>query len=200
MTSFNGDTTQGNLDTNGMVGYLTGVSGGLGLGSFQTLDPEFKVVREESFGTFERVSEDPLSVKYTLKKDLKWSDGEPITADDMLFAWVNNSGYFDDATFDPESGEVTSGTQYFALAGSTTGLDMTAFPEISEDNLSLTITYEKPFADWELVNMIGKPAHVMAEKAGTTVKELTQLFKDMPKGDPAAPVAPNPTLKAVADF
>lgn len=200
LTSFNGDTTQGNLDTNGMVGYLTGVSGGLGLGSFMTLDPSFEIVKEESFGTYERVSEDPLTVKYTLNDDLKWSDGEPITADDMLFSWVTNSGYFDDASYDPETGEVTTGTQYFALAGSTTGLDMTAFPEVGDDNMSLTITYDEPFADWELVNMINKPAHVVAEKADTTVEELTQLFKDMPEGDPAAPVEPNATLKAVADF
>jgi peptide/nickel transport system substrate-binding protein len=200
MTSFNGDTTQGNLDTNGMIGYLTGVSGGLGLGSFLTLDPAFEIVKEESFGTYERVSEDPLTVKYTLNEGLKWSDGEPITADDMLFSWVNNSGYYDDATYDEATGEVTTGTQYFALAGSTTGLDMTAFPEIGDDNLSLTITYEQPFADWELVNMINKPAHVMAEKAGVTVEELTQLFKDLPQGDPAAPTEPNETLKAVADF
>ena len=39
-TSFNGDTPEANLDTNGMVGYLTGVSGGLGLGGFQRLDRE----------------------------------------------------------------------------------------------------------------------------------------------------------------
>lgn len=200
LTSFNGDTSQGNLDTNGMIGYLTGVSGGLGLGSFMTLDPAFEIVKEESFGTYERVSEDPLTVTYTLKDNLKWSDGEPITADDMLLSWVTNSGYFDDASFDEATGEVTTGTQYFALAGSTTGLDMTAFPEIGDDNLSLTITYEEPFADWELVNMMGKPAHVLAEKAGTTVQELTELLKGLPAGDPAAPVAPNGTLKALADF
>ena len=88
VTSFNGDTPQGNLDSNGMVGYLTGVSGGLGLGSFFTLDPEFNVVPEEGFGSFEKISDDPLKVEYTLNEGLKWSDGEPITADDMLFAWV----------------------------------------------------------------------------------------------------------------
>src|SRR5690606_27204014 len=73
-TSFNGDTPQSNLDTNGMVGYLTGTSGGLGLGGFLRLDASFENVYDESFGTIERVSEDPLSVKYTLNEGLTWSD------------------------------------------------------------------------------------------------------------------------------
>ncbi|WP_342706644.1 ABC transporter family substrate-binding protein [Paramicrobacterium humi] len=199
-TSFNGDTPQSNLDTNGMVGYLTGISGGLGLGSFETLDPSYEVVKQESFGTMEKTSDDPLTVKYTLKDGLKWSDGEPITADDMLFAWVVNSGWFDDATLDPETGEVSKGTQYFSLAGSTTGLDMTDFPEISDDNLSLTIKYSEPFVDWELVNMMGKPAHVAADHAGISLEDMIKLFKDTPKGDPANPAKPNDTLKKIADF
>lgn len=201
VTSFNGDTPQGNLDSNGMVGYLTGVSGSLGLGSFITLDPEFNIIHEEGFGTVEQLSEDPLQVKYTLKDGLKWSDGEPITADDMLFAWAQGSGWFDDATLDPETGEPTSGTQYFSLAGSTTGLDMTAFPEIGDDNLSMTLTYEQPFVDWDSVNPIGKPAHIMAKQADLSVDELTKLITDTPKGDPAKPAAaPIPELKKIADF
>lgn len=201
VTSFNGGTPQGNLDSNGMVGYLTGVSGGLGLGSFFTLDPEFNVVPEEGFGSFEKISDDPLKVEYTLNEGLKWSDGEPITADDMLFAWVSGSGWFDDATIDPETGEPTSGNQYFSLAGSTAGLDMTSFPEISEDNLSMTLTYDEPFVDWQYVNPMDKPAHIMAKQADLTVEELRALFKDSPKGDPASPAAePIPELKKIADF
>ncbi|MGV8883357.1 MAG: ABC transporter family substrate-binding protein [Rhodoglobus sp.] len=199
-TSFNGDTPEANLDTNGMVGYLTGVSGGLGLGGFMRLDSDYSILKDDSFGTYEKTSDDPLTVKYTLNEGLKWSDGEPITADDMLFSWVQSSGYFDDATIDPNSGEATSGTQYFSLAGSTAGLDTTAFPEISDDNLSMTIVYSQPFVDWELVNPIGKPAHVVAEKAGVSLEDFIALFNEMPAGDPAAPVEPNATLKAAADF
>lgn len=201
VTSFNGDTPQGNLDSNGMVGYLTGVSGSLGLGSFFTLDPEFNVVPEEGFGSIEKLSDDPLKVEYKLNEGLKWSDGEPITADDMLFAWVQSSGWFDDATIDPETGEPTSGNQYFSLAGSTSGLDMTAFPEISDDNLSMTLTYSEPFVDWQYVNPVSKPAHIMAKQADLTVEELRALFTDSPQGDPAKPAAePIPELKQIADF
>ncbi|MBN9210245.1 MAG: ABC transporter substrate-binding protein [Microbacterium sp. 71-36] len=200
-TSFNGDTPEANLDTNGMVGYLTGVSGGLGLGGFQRLDKDFSVLDNTDFGTYEKVSDDPLTVKYTINEGLTWSDGEPINADDMLVNWAINSGYYDDAKLDPASGEVTNGgTQYFTLAGSTAGLDTTAFPTISDDNMSMTLVYSKPFVDYELVNPIGKPAHVLAEKAGVSEADFIQLLKDTPKGNPDAPVAPNATLKAAADF
>lgn len=199
-TSFNGDTPEANLDTNGMVGYLTGVSGGLGLGGFQRLDKDFSVLDNTDFGTYEKVSDDPLTVKYTINPDLTWSDGEPINADDMLVNWAINSGYYDDAKLDSASGEVTSGTQYFTLAGSTAGLDTTAFPTISDDNMSMTLVYSTPFVDWELVNPIGKPAHVLAEKAGVSEADFIKVLKDTPKGNPDAPATPNATLKAAADF
>ncbi|KZE41263.1 ABC transporter family substrate-binding protein [Microbacterium sp. T32] len=199
-TSFNGDTPEANLDTNGMVGYLTGVSGGLGLGGFQRLDKDFSVLDNTDFGTYEKVSDDPLTVKYTINPGLTWSDGEPINADDMLVNWAINSGYYDDAKIDAESGEVTSGTQYFTLAGSTAGLDTTAFPTIGDDNMSMTLVYSTPFVDWELVNPIGKPAHVLAEKAGVSEEDFIKVLKDTPKGNPDAPVTPNATLKAAADF
>lgn len=199
-TSFNGDTPQANLDTNGMVGYLTGTQNNLGLGGFERLDKDFSLIKNTDFGTIETVSENPLTVKYTINPGLTWSDGEPINADDMLAYWAINSGYYNDATLDPESGEPTSGTQYFALAGSTAGLDTTSFPEISDDNLSMTLTYGTPYVDYELVNPISKPAHVLAEKAGVSEADFIQLLKTLPKGDPAAPVAPNATLKAAGDF
>ncbi|MCK6067836.1 MULTISPECIES: ABC transporter family substrate-binding protein [Microbacterium] len=200
-TSFNGDTPDANLDTNGMIGYLTGVSGDLGLGGFQRLDSDYSVLPNEDFGTFEKISDDPLTVEYTLNEGLTWSDGEPITADDMLVNWVIDSGWFDDAIIDPATGDSTNGgTQYFTLAGSTAGLDTTSFPEISEDNMSMTLTYETPFVDWELVNPIGKPAHVIAEKAGVSLEEFIELINTLPEGNPEAPVAPNPTLQAAAEF
>ena len=64
---------------------------------------------------------------------------------------------------------------------------MTAFPEISDDNLSMTLTYDEPFVDWQYVNPMDKPAHIMAKQADLTVEELRALFKDSPKGDPAKP-------------
>ncbi|NEQ53161.1 MAG: ABC transporter substrate-binding protein [Leptolyngbya sp. SIO3F4] len=40
-------------------------------------------------------SEDGLALTYTLREDLKWSDGEPLTADDVVFTY--NDIYLNDA-------------------------------------------------------------------------------------------------------
>ncbi|WP_314147547.1 ABC transporter family substrate-binding protein [uncultured Leifsonia sp.] len=195
-TSFNSQTPQGNLDTNGQVGYLDG-SYGTG---FQYIDNNYKIVHDDKFGKFEKLSDDPLTVKYTLNKDDKWSDGQPVTADDMILAWAIASGHYDSAKFD-DNGNVTSGTQYFSIAGSTAGVDSTDFPEVGDNNTSITLKYATPYVDWELVNPIAQPAHIVAKKAGlSSAADLTKLLKTLPKGNPAAPVAPNATLKKAADF
>jgi peptide/nickel transport system substrate-binding protein len=157
-TSFNQNTPDGNLDTNGFVGYMT-------TGGFYTVDPKFKVIYDNSFGKLEKTSDSPLTVKYTLKKGLKWSDGKPITADDMALAWAINTGFYDSGTLD-DNGKVTSGTNYFATAGSTAALNGPSFPSISSDDLSMTIKYTTPYVDWALFSPIAQPAHVVAEKAG----------------------------------
>ncbi|TFD68830.1 ABC transporter family substrate-binding protein [Cryobacterium ruanii] len=196
-TSFNNQTPQSNLDTNGIIGYLMGNYGS----AFSYVDNEFNLVHEEEFGTFEKTSDDPQTVTYTLNPDNKWSDGEPVTADDMLLSWATQSGFFNSSTTDPDSGEVVTGTQYFDLAASTAGLDTTALPTISDDNLSMTLVYGTPYVDWEIINPIGQPAHIVAKKAGLgSAADLTELIMGLPKGDPASPAEADPTFKAAADF
>jgi peptide/nickel transport system substrate-binding protein len=197
-TALNGDTADANLNTNGMIDYLTGNSDGPG--SFFRVDNEFNLVPDETNGTVELVSESPLVVQYTLDPEAVWSDGTPMTTTDLLLNWAIGSGYYDDATY-AEDGTVSGGNAYFSLAGSTAGLDTTEFPEIDEEAGTLTLTYGEPFVDWNLVNLIGKPAHVFAEKAGFgSVDELATFLEETPAGDPENPAEPNEQLQALADF
>ncbi len=192
-TSFNYNTPQGNLDTNGVVNYLT-------TGGFFTVDPSYKVIYDTSFGKIEKTSDSPLTVKYTLQKGLKWSDGEPITSDDMLLAWALASGHYDSGTVDAD-GKVTKGTNYFSIAGSTAGLDATSLPTLGTDGLTMTLTYSTPYVDYMLVSPIAQPAHVVATKAGLkSAADLTALLLKLPKGDPASPAAADPTLQKAAEF
>ncbi len=197
LTSLNNNTPQGNLDTNGQYTYLTGAS-------FSYPDNNFNLVQNTDVGTIEKTSDSPLTVTMKLNDKLKWSDGEPVTADDLVLNWAINSGYYDDATLDAD-GKATSGTQYFAIAGSTAGLDKTSFPTISSDNKSITLTFSEPYVDWNLLasgtSAIEQPAHIVAKKAGlSSAADLTALLKSLPKGNPAAPVAPNAKLQAAAAF
>lgn len=193
LSGFNPNTSiGGNLDINAKISYLT-------RSSFFYIDDKLNVVPDTSFGKIEKISDDPLTVEYTLNEGLTWSDGDAIDTDDLLFGWAAMSGYFDDYTLG-EDGKIASGTQLFDVAGSTAGVNSTEVPVVSDDKLSLTLTYGTPYVDWNLFQLIDQPVHVVAEKAGVTVEELITAITTTPKGDAAAPVTPNPTIKAAADF
>ncbi|MGG7441951.1 ABC transporter family substrate-binding protein [Zafaria sp. J156] len=192
-SSFNSNTAKGNVDINSKIAYTTNAN-------FNYISNELEIVKNEQFGSYELLSEDPLTVKYTINEGVTWSDGEQIDADDMLFAWAITSGRFDDAKTDDE-GNVTGGTRYFDYAGTTEGLALTDTPEVGDDNRSITLTYSKPFADWEISFGVLTPAHVAAEKAGIDQEALSKLILETEKGDPENPKAePVAELKAVADF
>ena len=72
------------------------------------------------------LSEDYLTVTWKLKPDLKWSDGEPITSDDIKFTW--------EVLSNPDSG---------ALSG-TTGFDLITSVE-TPDDLTAVLTYSSPY-------------------------------------------------------
>lgn len=191
VTSFNYNTPQGNLDTNGQVNYLTQPQ-------FWTLDADFNIIPNTDLGTYEKVSDDPLTVKYTLNADSKWSDGEDMTAGDLLLGWAINSCYYDSATFDGD-GAVTTGVQYFATAGGC--VYSTNLPTLGDDDNSIEFTYDTPYVDWQLVNPIQFPIHVVAKEAGVTEDDFLAAIDATPKGDIAAPAdAPEPTLGAVSAF
>lgn len=192
-TSLNSNTPDGNLDTNGFVTYLDSAG-------FNYIDDKLQTIPDEKFGTVEKLSDDPLTVKYTINPDQKWSDGEPITADDMLLAYAIYSGYYDDATLNA-NGKVKSGNSYFSYAGDTSGLALADFPEVSDDNQSVTLTYTKPYADWSYVGLLDKPLHILAKKAGVSEEDAVAALKDTPRGDPANPApTKNAIIGAMADF
>ena len=60
-SSFNSQTANGNVDINSKIAYATH-------SGFNYITDELKVVPMEDFGTYEKVSEDPLTVKYTVTR------------------------------------------------------------------------------------------------------------------------------------
>lgn len=193
--SFNSNTAKGNVDINSKIAYATH-------SGFNYIDNNLNVVKNEKFGKYEKISDDPLTVKYTINDGVKWSDGAPVDANDLILQWATQSGHYDDAKLDAD-GNIVAGTTYFQFAGDTSGLGLTDFPEIGDNGKSVTLKYSKPFADWEIAfgaPLVDVPAHVIAQKAGLKdAAALTALLKGMPKGNPDAPVAVNPDLKKVAD-
>ena len=58
-------------------------------------------MQNTSFGTYEVVNEDPLTVKYTVAEGVKWSDGTAVDAADLLLEWAALSRALDTPDFDP---------------------------------------------------------------------------------------------------
>ncbi len=55
-----------------------------------------------------QVSEDGLSVTYTLREGLVWSDGEPVTCDDALFTWEVANNPESNAVYTTDLSKITS--------------------------------------------------------------------------------------------
>jgi peptide/nickel transport system substrate-binding protein len=193
-TTFNPLTSAGNTDINNKVveyptrAWFNYVEG-----------PTLKVVKDPSFGTYEVISQDPLKVKYTVNKGVTWSDGVQVDASDLLLAWAVDSGHYNSPGADGKPSTKDDVT-YFDYAGDTSTLALTSFPEISSDNMSMTLTYSKPAADWEIALTADEPAHVVAAHAGLAdTKALDALFTKLADSAPKATAA-DPDLKKVADF
>ncbi|GEL98039.1 ABC transporter family substrate-binding protein [Cellulomonas terrae] len=159
--SANGNSTTGNATANNVILYLLN-------SGFWYYDADLNLVQDESFGTYEKVSDDPLQIKYTFADTAKWSDGTPAGPADLLLEWAAQSGKFNnvEAEYD-EEGNITNQDAldagvYFDAASPAMAL-VEETPEIDGD--SITLTYTKPFADWSTAISMNLPAHIVAQRA-----------------------------------
>ncbi|NYF17337.1 peptide/nickel transport system substrate-binding protein [Microbacterium sp. AK009] len=195
--SMNGNTSFGNATANNNINYLV-------LDGFNYYNNTPELVENTSFGTYELVSEDPLTVTFTVNEGVNWSDGTPIDAADLMLNWAALSRALDTPDFDPaeftdpETGEFTDAfptdVVYFdsgATPESGMGL-VSETPEVGEDGRSITMTFDQPFVDWELVFTSPLPAHVVAKNALGLEdnEEAKQAVLDAIEGNDAAALAP----------
>lgn len=163
--STNNLTANGNATANANIIYLM-------TSFFNYYNDELELVQNEDFGSYEVLSEDPLTVKYTVNEGVQWSDGTAVDAADMILFWGAQNDNFD--TVDPSEVEtdeegnssVAAGEVYFDSSSP----NMTAipeFPEIGDDGRSVTFVYDQPRSDWEVGMNQPAPvaAHVVAKLA-----------------------------------
>ncbi|MET9065966.1 ABC transporter family substrate-binding protein [Streptosporangium sandarakinum] len=155
-SSYNGNTGAENSSRNNMPlqRVLTG---------FWYYGGDGTVTPDKDFGTFEKISDDPLKVKYTINPAAVWSDGTPIDCDDLMLAWAANSGKI----------------KGFSTAG-TTGYELTDVPNCEKGGKEVTHTYSEPFGDWAgALYSVGQvmPAHVVEKKGGLSEDEFIEAIK-----------------------
>ncbi|MGR6090102.1 ABC transporter family substrate-binding protein [Brevibacterium sp. CSND-B09] len=163
--SMNDMTMDGNAVANTIVAYMSN-------DNFKYYDDELEL-HDGALGEVEKVSDDPLKVRYTFGEDANWSDGTPVDAADLALTWAARSQHFntvdDNRDDDGTLKDNPDGTVFFDSSAVGAPL-IDDFPEISEDGKSLTFTYSKPFADWETEFGLGAygsgvPAHIVAKNA-----------------------------------
>lgn len=130
-TSLNPSTPDTNLTVNSDIAYMTGTG-------FNYYDNSPKLVRNTAFGKYVVTDQSPFTVKYTLNPGMKYSDGAPIDARDLLFSWVVTSGNYENEA---------AGVDWDSFVGD---LEFVKKPKISADNLSITYVWTKFSPDWEL--------------------------------------------------
>lgn len=172
--NYNTGSSAGNATKNANITYMTN-------SGFQYYDNSPKLIKDTGYGRFEKISDEPLTVRYTINNGVKWSDGTQIDAADMLLSWAASSGAFADtaAKFSPAS---------------TSGLDLvTQTPQIGSDGRTLTLVYDAPYVDWELAFGVGMPAHgtvMLAYPEITDPAEAKKLLIDAINNKDAAWLAP----------
>ena len=171
--SSNGNTSFGNATANNNITYATSAG-------FNYYNDVPELVRDESFGTIELTSEDPMVTEFNLADGIQWSDETPVDGVDLMLHWASLSGAFNTPDFDaaeftdPDTGEFTddfpTDVVFFDSgqdAENPTGPGLvSATPEISDDRRTVTMTWDEPFVDWELqFTDVGMPAHIVGKKA-----------------------------------
>jgi peptide/nickel transport system substrate-binding protein len=164
-TSLNPATSFGRSSaTNADVAWLTG-------SAFAYYDDAYRLVEDPSFGTAEIVAEDPLTVRYQVDADARWSDGTPVDAADLLLAWAADSGAlntpdFDDSAYvEPETGRYTDDFPddvVFFDGRVGAGLELaTQTPQLGDDGRTLFVHFDEYVPTWQTVLAPGIPAHVL---------------------------------------
>ncbi len=135
--AFNSSSSAGNNTANSNVKYITDAASSW---AYYNNTPE--LVKNTDFGTYEKTSDEPLTVDYKITADAVWSDGVPIDEADMLMQWAAMSG-------NVEGGWAGASTAGWGL--------ITTTPEVGEKEI--TLVYDEPYVDWELIQPLGVSAH-----------------------------------------
>ncbi|WP_227580654.1 ABC transporter substrate-binding protein [Cellulomonas xiejunii] len=157
---------------------------GLVQSGFTTRAPDGTVTVDESFGTVEKVADEPLTVRYTIAPTARWSDGVPVTPADLLLEWAARSGQLDEVVPELDAdGVVATTPDDVVLFGAASAALARASSVPTVDDATVTVVYDTPVADWQVALDVNLPAHVVGRLAL----------------DPDAPALPTPTATSSTD-
>jgi len=155
--------------------------------NFTKVRPDGTIVANKTFGSYEKISDDPLTVRYTFSDKAVWSDGTPIDFDDALLAWAAHSGTHPSGQTDADGRPVD-----IFNAATTNGWAEVVKPVGKAGDKTFTLVFKSPYADWEVLASGFMPAHIAAVQGGMSADgNGAELVKAIEDDDTAAltPVA-----------
>ena len=181
---FNGLSSAANSVYTGYVDNLT-------QSDFATIQPDSTIKPNTEFGTYEKTSDDPLTVTYTFNDKAVWSDGVPIDCDDAMLAWAALSGSYPTGKKDDSGVEIDLFTP-----ASTNGFSQIKKPTCKPGDKTFTFVYDEPYADWEALTTgsLFMPAHIAAEQGKLSSADNGAALISAIQNDDVA------KLKPVANF
>jgi len=184
ISSLNSGTSDGNTSYNAVVGSLTGMG-------FIYYNSDAQLVMNTDFGTMKNVKQEEkdFQIQYTVRKGQVWSDGTPIDAVDLLLTHVVASNKYsaEAGLGDPSDASAKPAFDSVSYSG-TYGEHVVGLPKLSADNMSLTVKFDKPLPDWELLAPGPFPVHSLS------------LLADGKKGLQSAAVNKAAKAKFLQDF
>lgn len=156
ITSLNSGTSDGNTSYNALVGSLTGMG-------FTYYNADAKLVMNTKFGSMKIVKKAPkdFQIQYTVARGQEWSDGTPIDAVDLLLSHVVQADKYSIAAGLGNPADAKPAFDSVSY-GSTYGQHVVGLPTLSADKMSLTVKFDKPLPDWELLAPGPTPVHTLA--------------------------------------
>jgi peptide/nickel transport system substrate-binding protein len=139
------------------------------LTGFNYHGPEGQVVGDRDFGTISVVGRAPLILDYQINDNAVYSDGKPVTCDDMVLAWAAQSGRF--PGFDAASR---------AGYGDVAGVDCAP----GQKKARVSFAQDRAFVDFGqlFAATTMMPSHVIADELGAGDGAVTAavLARDLP--------------------
>jgi peptide/nickel transport system substrate-binding protein len=144
------------------------------LTGFNYHGPDGQIVGDHDFGSISVVGRAPLVLDYEISANAVYSDGKPITCDDMVLAWASQSGRF--PGFDAAN---RAGYSDIASVDCTPG----------QKKARVTFAQDRGFVDFgQLFTATSMmPSHVIADELGVDVTTAL-LNNDGPTADRVAQV------------
>lgn len=113
------------------------------------VDPSTAEWVPELLAELPEVTEDPFTITYRLKTDSLWSDGEPITADDLIFTY--------DTLVNPDW-EIANRAGYELITNAT-----------RVDDHTVTFEFASPYSEYRALFHVLLPEHDLADEDFNTV-------------------------------